>query len=561
MLLLIGLSAATARPAEQTLAVEAADDPGGLCHPARPWAAPLAFTPVSSPAVHRCQVAGPLWLRTTLVNPTPQPVRRVVTVWFPYLDEVMLIAADRSGRIDAARHGASIPRPADALPSAVPAFAVTLPAQDSMEILICIRSSAIIIAPLLVLGETAFWRAAMTDAAKVAIMLGVIAAAFVYALTCAVTLRQPAFPAFMAFAGMSLLYVALATGYAKLWFWPGLGWDTMRLYGIAQAGLLATGVLFLRVLLRPARISPFVDRIMVTLIATAAATAPAMILPAPLRVAAHALAAGIGPLVVLVAMLHLWRQGVRHAGTAAIGWGPGLLGAVYLYLRVHDVTPYHPWNHLLGPAAVTFGCACFAWVLAQSIRSVEERTLIDPLTGLWNRRWLAAEGEAAMARCRRSGGLLSVAVFDADYFKQINDRWGHGVGDVVLKHLAARATETLRPADRVARIGGEEFCILLPDLTAEQAAAAVERVRATIEASGIGPLPAGAVTISGGVAMNRGGTVPFDALLHAADTALYRAKEAGRNRVAIAPQVTPAEDAQSRRPSDGALQPLFAGPD
>ncbi|WP_297857870.1 7TM-DISM domain-containing protein [Elioraea sp.] len=180
MLLLIGLSAATARPAEQTLAVEAADDPGGLCHPARPWAAPLAFTPVSSPAVHRRQVAGPLWLRTTLVNPTPQPVRRVVTVWFPYLDEVMLIAADRTGRIDAARHGASIPRPADALPSAVPAFAVTLPAQDSMKVLICIRSSAIIIAPLLVLGETAFWRAAMIDAAKVAIMLGVIAAALVY---------------------------------------------------------------------------------------------------------------------------------------------------------------------------------------------------------------------------------------------------------------------------------------------------------------------------------------------------------------------------------------------
>ncbi|TQF78806.1 hypothetical protein FK498_08435 [Elioraea sp. Yellowstone] len=234
VLLLIGLSAATARPAEQALAVEAADDPGGLCHPARPWAAPLAFAPISSPAVHRRQVAAPLWLRTTLVNPTPQPVRRVVTVWFPYLDEVMLIAADRTGRIDAARHGASIPRPADALPSAVPAFAITLPAQDSMEILICIRSSAIIIAPLLVLGETAFWRAAMIDAAKVAIMLGVIAAAFVYALTCAVTLRQPAFPAFMAFAGTSLLYVALATGYAKLWFWPGLGWDTMRLYGIAH---------------------------------------------------------------------------------------------------------------------------------------------------------------------------------------------------------------------------------------------------------------------------------------------------------------------------------------
>lgn len=556
--LLAGQPASAARAAEQVVAVEAADDPGGACSLKRPGDQPLAFVPVTTPAVHRHQTDGPLWLRVTLANPTPQPARRVVAIWFPYLDEVTLIAADQTGMLASARHGASIPRPADALPSAVPAFAVSVPAQGEVEVRVCIRSSTVIIAPLLVFEEPAFWRAAMADAVKVAIMLGVIATALIYALTCAVTLRQPVFLAFVAFAGASLCHVALATGYAKLWFWPSLGWDTMRVYGIAQAGLIASGVLFLRVLLRPARVSALVDRGMMVLSAMAAASAAAMALPAPLRVAAHAVTTGIGPLVMLVVVLLLWRRGVRHAGAAAIGWGPALLAAAHLYLRVYDITPYHPWNHLLGPAAVTFACACFAWVLAQSILSAEERALLDPLTGLWNRRWLAAQGEAVMGQCRRSGGPVSVGVFDADYFKQINDRWGHGVGDVVLKHLAARAAETVRPGDQVARIGGEEFCILLPDLTTDQAAMVLERVRSEIEANAIGPLPAGAVTISAGVATNRGGTVTFETLLHAADTALYRAKEAGRNRVEVAPEVTSADTAGMRGASVGALRPIPA---
>lgn len=557
-LLLLGFSASAAWPTDQGVTIEAADDPGGACQPERPSAAALTFAAVSAPAVHRRQTEGPLWLRTTLTNPTPQPARQVVVVWFPYLDEVTLFAADQTGKIAVARHGASIPRPAEALPSTVPAFAIGVPAQDSVEILVCIRSSSVIIAPLRVFREAVFWRAAMADAAKVAIMLGVIVTALLYATTCAVTLRQPVFFAFMAFASASMVYVALATGYAKLWFWPDLDWNTTRLYGIGQAGLLASGVLFLRVLLRPAQVSRVLDRAMVALIATAAATAAAMVLPSPLRVAAHAVAAGIGPLAVLAVVLHLRQRGVRHAGAAAIGWGPGLISTLHLYLRVYDITPYHTWNHLLGPAAVTFACACFAWVLAQSIRSAEERALIDPLTGAWNRRWLMTQGEAAMARCRRNGGPVSVGVFDADYFKQINDRWGHGVGDVVLKHLAARATETLRTGEQIARIGGEEFCILFVDLPANQAALALERVRAAIETTGIGPLPAGAVTISGGVAMNRGGTVPFEALLHAADAALYRAKEAGRNRVESAGEVAPAAQLGTSRERNDALKPLCA---
>lgn len=558
-LMVVGLPVfAAASAADRPSAIEAAADPGGTCDVDPTKAASLAFAPVATGVVHQRGTDGPVWLRTRLGNPTPEPIERVVAIWFPYLAEVTMIVTDSAGRIASSRHGASISRPAEALPSAVPAFAVRVPAHGSARVLLCIDSSPVVIAPVHVLPMSAFWRGATADAAKVALMLGVIASALIYAATCAVTLRQPVFLAFVAFAAAALCHVALATGYAKLWFWPERDWDTLTLYGIAQAALIASGVLFLRVLLRPCRASPLVDRGMIVLIVVAAATAVAMILPAPVRTAAHAVAAGIGPLAVLIAVLHLWRRGVRHAGAAAVGWGPGLLASLHLQLRVYDITPYHPWNHLLAPAAVTFACACFAWVLAQSIRSARERALIDPLTGLWNRRWLSAEAEAAMARCRRSGAPLSVCVFDVDHFKGINDRWGHATGDAVLTQLAERTTQTLRPTDRIARIGGEEFCVLFPGLTDAQAAAALERVRAAIEATAVGPLPAGAVTISGGVAMNRGGTVPFGMLLNAADAALYRAKRTGRNRVEIAPEVVPSVAAAAGRRTEDRLRPLFA---
>lgn len=539
--------------------IEAADDVAGDCRPTRPSEVDLAFAPLAADVAHRRAVPGSLWLRTALTNPDPAVRRSVVAIWFPYLSEVLLVVGRGDGSLHSERHGATIRRPPEAMPSPVPAFAVALGPGETVELMVCIRSDTIVIAPIRVFDEAGFWRAVMVDAALVFMMLGMIAAALLYALACAITLRQPVFAAFVGFAAAALAYVGLATGHAKLWLWPDQAWQTTAIYGVVQAGLLATGLIFLRTLLRPREVSIGIDRAMLGLAAVAAATAGAPALPGTLRVAAHALVVGIGPLATLLMLLLLWRRGVRHAGAAAIGWGPGLLATLHLYLRVFDLTPYHPLNHHVGPAAVTFACACFAWVLARVIRSAEERAFVDPLTGLWNRRWLEGAVHAHAARCRRTGSPLSIGVFDADFFKHINDRWGHGVGDVVLKHLAARATETLRPSDQVARIGGEEFCILLPGLTAEEAAVALDRVRSTVEATAIGPLPAGAVTISGGVAMTRAGMAPFEALLHAADTALYRAKEAGRNRVEIAPEVTSAAPAHRR--SGGTLRPLLAEAD
>lgn len=152
--------------------------------------------------------------------------------------------------------------------------------------------------------------------------------------------------------------------------------------------------------------------------------------------------------------------------------------------------------------------------------------MTDPLTGLPNRRAFVSLME------RHGGEPACIALFDIDHFKRVNDRWGHAAGDAVLQTFAQVARRTLRGDDHVARIGGEEFAVLLPRATLDQARLVCERLRRAVANTvtlydGVS-IP---ITTSGGVALLSG---PLDAVLKAADAALYQAKTDGRDRLAIA---------------------------
>lgn len=153
----------------------------------------------------------------------------------------------------------------------------------------------------------------------------------------------------------------------------------------------------------------------------------------------------------------------------------------------------------------------------------------DPLTGIYNRRKGAELLYQEITRAQRYASPLSVLLFDLDYFKTINDRYGHDIGDTVLRELTAIATRRLREADILARWGGEEFLVLLPETSLEGASRAAEDLRqhvAETEFSGVPNL-----TISVGMAELREDD-NVDRLLKRVDNALYVAKNGGRNRVA-----------------------------
>ncbi|MGM0693486.1 MAG: diguanylate cyclase [Pseudomonadota bacterium] len=163
--------------------------------------------------------------------------------------------------------------------------------------------------------------------------------------------------------------------------------------------------------------------------------------------------------------------------------------------------------------------------------SMRLQSRTDELTSLGNRRWLREEAEEAFERRRRHGVPISLMLLDLDHFKTINDRFGHPVGDAVLVAFTRLLEQQVRHVDRVARMGGEEFAVLLPDSDLAGAGALAERIReATSGMAMPGPAAGEQLTVSIGV-VEAGEEKGLDRLYSRADQLLYRAKAGGRNRV------------------------------
>jgi diguanylate cyclase (GGDEF)-like protein len=164
-------------------------------------------------------------------------------------------------------------------------------------------------------------------------------------------------------------------------------------------------------------------------------------------------------------------------------------------------------------------------------RMVEEQALTDDLTGIANRRRFLQALGAEVSRTERFGGHLSVVLADLDEFKQVNDRFGHEGGDVVLRQVAAILQGSLRDVDLPARLGGEEFGVVVPETDSRGARAVAERVRKALKSR---PIPVRGseeivVTASFGIASFPSASTPAE-LLRAADAALYRAKAQGKDQ-------------------------------
>lgn len=203
---------------------------------------------------------------------------------------------------------------------------------------------------------------------------------------------------------------------------------------------------------------------------------------------------------------------------------------------------------LLAPDLVQFGSVLLfgvfavlatlgvVWIEIERLRAdLAQLAMIDPLTAILNRRAFMLEYEREVSRCMRENTGLALAIFDIDHFKNVNDTYGHLVGDQVLRRIADTLRASLRVHDVLGRYGGEEFALLMPGADTAAALAGTERVRLAVCERPIeaGPLSI-PVTISAGVASYGVNGADWESLLRSADGALYEAKRAGRNRVVAA---------------------------
>jgi diguanylate cyclase (GGDEF)-like protein len=170
---------------------------------------------------------------------------------------------------------------------------------------------------------------------------------------------------------------------------------------------------------------------------------------------------------------------------------------------------------------------------AYSHRAAEARASTDALTGLPNRRYFD-EFCGLLARRRRADDAVGVLMIDIDHFKRLNDRFGHAIGDEVLRAVGGAIVSAVREDDVPARYGGEEFVVLLRNPTPAVATEVGERVRQAVGGLDVSAFGVARVSVSVGVAVADGPDQPIESIVANADAALYRAKRAGRDRVVTA---------------------------
>jgi diguanylate cyclase (GGDEF)-like protein len=267
--------------------------------------------------------------------------------------------------------------------------------------------------------------------------------------------------------------------------------------------------------------------------------------------------AAITIIYTLLAVLELW----CGRGDGAWRWPIMLLllgHAAAIPVRiplVGSLTGHHPLHVGLLTFALLealFLCVCAAYLLVGLVKDRiaarhQRASLIDPLTGVANRRGFIRAAERVMVRTRFTGRPAALLLFDLDRFKNINDRFGHSAGDAVLTAFCQLATSLLRPTDLFGRIGGEEFASLLPDTTRQDALLLAERLRAAFEVTT--HTVAGrtlTATVCVGVAISDDASSDLAALLDVADQTLYRAKAMGRNRVELSTHSAAVRSVQPR---------------
>ena len=248
------------------------------------------------------------------------------------------------------------------------------------------------------------------------------------------------------------------------------------------------------------------------------------------------------PLVVLL---------VLHAGSCAVGAFDSLF---VQGMALTGLAILHSWLGFVHLETLAFvvGTSIFTVAMARERNEMAHKiaAATDALTGVATRRAFYECGEP-MVRAAGEKTALAIILFDLDGFKAINDTYGHGPGDEVLKRFGAAAMKTLRSSDLIGRLGGEEFGAVLPGASVGAAYVAAERIRVAFAEAcaqvGDGTIRA---TVSAGIAAAQAGST-LDSLVQAADLALYRAKLQGRDRVevGIAPEASETEVLASAAPS------------
>jgi diguanylate cyclase (GGDEF) domain len=380
-------------------------------------------------------------------------------------------------------------------------------------------------------------------------VFGVLGAMALYNLFLFFSLKDIAYLAYVLYiaAGSAWLFLVQGWAQALLGIHPGLDQTLLFVF----AGLMqATGGIFAALFLKLRRNMPVFFAILCVLIFAgfAAAAAGALGFHRLALATTNGLGLAIGAALIVAPILRL-AQGFSSARYFLVGWTLLALASLAFALMDLKVLPVNFLTSNCLALGMTAESILLSMALADRVRSLARENLKlariqerlressrrDPLTGLFNRRFIEESYGVAVAEAEAARRPLSVIMLDIDGFKGVNDSWGHSFGDEVLAALGEVIRSSLREADSPCRYGGEEFLLVMPGIEIEDAACVAERIRERFAATGLVAASGETVraTVSLGVAELRRGE-SSKSLLDRADAALYEAKRRGKNRVEIA---------------------------
>lgn len=511
------------------------------------WPAALAaaragrYTPGTSPVLNFGIGAPPTWIHLAVDNPTASAVRRRLSIETAWLDriEVYLVQQDRL----VSRHLAG-----DRLPYArregASRYFVFDPvfAPGVSDVLIRVETPDPMVVPITLLGEEAAIVRQTRQELSYGVVYGFLFALLAYNAILYVSLRSRRYLLYAvylaAFVAMNVAY----TGHGYALLWPASpNWQQWSnpilivLYGVAG---FAFAIRFLDLQVYYPRLRRLViaySAVVLLLLGGAVAIGS--------QVAALLVAftfAFLFAFVMLVLGVMAMRAGQKPARYFLLAAMAAMIGAVLTTLSTWGFIPYNSWTF----RAVELGMLVDATLLAlalgyqfrvgQDARVRAERLAhLDPLTGTDNRRAFYDKTRALWSNAQRHGHDAAVLLLDIDHFKHVNDTHGHAHGDAVLRGIAETLRQSVREGDLVARWGGEEFIVYMPDTSLREAQVLAERLREAVGALRVTGATGSATTVTAslGVAQKEIVHPTLDALIAVADECLYQAKAQGRNRV------------------------------
>lgn len=500
------------------------------------------FRPVSQ-AVPKFGIgAAPVWFHLSLRNTDDLPALRALIVGVSWIDRLDIHFRDESGRyrhVAAGDSDAALQHP-DAGLGYVFEFSFESGLTD-----IFVRAETADPLPLAVrvLTPASLQRERTLLAYGYGALYGFLLALVAYNAMLYVGLRERSYLDYALYLGAFILADLAYTGHGYALLWPTLAGLQRFVILVMMVIFCALGLRFARGFLRLEASAPRLDRAVSRYALVGLAAIGATVLLGWQGVAALvAFVFVLSTSLIMVALgLDAVRRGVaagRYLLAAALA---AMTGATITALGVWRGLPYSLFTLHAAELGVALEGILLALGLAHRVRehrrareNAEHLASIDPLTGLLNRRAFLERAVPLWSTALRNDRPLSLLMVDIDHFKSINDRFGHALGDEVLAAVGKFLFGARRKGDLVARWGGEEFVLLLPETCQQQALGLAERLRAELDGAQITASCPHLLSASFGVA-ERTGVDSLESLINAADAQLYRAKSAGRNRVCGAP--------------------------